>query len=128
MSGLEPCQLLCFLRYEIFSRELFSSDEFWSSDIGQTDRQTDRQKVLHKSPPCISTGVLKKAVFPFQTLPRPAFLFQYTYVRPNVPTFQICFTCITCSLCLSVTFRTSRHLHIIFFRHQNCRICGKTCS
>ncbi len=27
---------------------------------GRTDRQTDRQKAMHMSPPCISTGVLKK--------------------------------------------------------------------
>ena len=27
---------------------------------GQTDRQADRWKVTHKSPPCISTGGLKK--------------------------------------------------------------------
>ncbi len=41
-----------FARYE-----LFSSLEFWSSDIGQTDGQ----KAMHKSPPCICTDVLKKA-------------------------------------------------------------------
>ena len=34
---------------------IFQSPEFWSSD-----RQTDGQKAMHKSPPCISTGVLKK--------------------------------------------------------------------
>ncbi len=66
MSGLEPCQLLCFLRYEIFSSELFSSHEFWSSDIGQTDRQ----KAMHMSPPCISTGVLKNLqIFSYLSVP-----------------------------------------------------------
>ncbi len=50
-------------------------NRFWSSDTRQTDcrvgfgqvtnfwssdtRQTDRQKAMHKSPPCIGTGVLK---------------------------------------------------------------------
>ena len=36
--------------------------EFWSSDNGQTYRQTDRQKARHMSPPCISTGVLKNSI------------------------------------------------------------------
>ncbi len=43
----EKTGLLYFPRYE-----LLSSFEFWSSDYGQ--------KAMHKSPPCISTGVLKK--------------------------------------------------------------------
>ncbi len=38
----------------------FGQVEFWSSDTRQTDRQTDGQKAMHMSPPCISTGVLKK--------------------------------------------------------------------
>ena len=48
----KTCQLPCCFRYE-----LFSSLEFWSSDI----RQTDGRKAMHMSPPCISTGVLKNA-------------------------------------------------------------------
>ncbi len=34
--------------------------EFFSSNLGLvTDRQTDRQKAMHNTPPCISTGGLK---------------------------------------------------------------------
>ena len=29
---------------------------------GQTDRQTDGQKAIHKSPPCMSTGGLNKII------------------------------------------------------------------
>ena len=36
--------------------EVWSSDRFKSGDI----RQTDRQKAMHMSPPCMRTGVLKK--------------------------------------------------------------------
>ena len=36
----------------------FASFEFWSSDTGQTDGQ----KAMHMSPPCISTGVLKNDI------------------------------------------------------------------
>ena len=39
--------------------EFWSSDTFWSSDAGQTDRQ----EAMHLSPPCISTGVLKNCSF-----------------------------------------------------------------
>ena len=42
-----------FSRYDFFSSESFSID-FWPSD-----RQMGRQKVMHKSSPCISTGGLK---------------------------------------------------------------------
>ncbi len=43
--------------------KLLPINEFWSSlNFGPvTDGQTDGQKVMPKSPPCISTGVLKKA-------------------------------------------------------------------
>ncbi len=58
MSGPKTCQLLCHL------------PEFWSSDTWSfgpvtgfgpvtPDGQTDRQKAMHMSPPCICTGVLK---------------------------------------------------------------------
>ena len=40
------CQLQYFPRNDLFSSELFSSPD------GQTDRQTDRQKATHMSPPC----------------------------------------------------------------------------
>ena len=47
----------CIASCEYIARyELFSSLGFWSSDI----RRTDGQKAMHKSPPCIRTGVLKK--------------------------------------------------------------------
>ncbi len=52
---LETCQLLCCLW-----NGLLPGFEFWSSDTRQTDRLTDGQKAMHKSPPCLSTGVLKK--------------------------------------------------------------------
>ncbi len=58
---------VCFLKYELFS-----------SHLGLclvTDRQTDRQKAMHKSPPCISTGVLKNGTFRISTQhPIPLFL------------------------------------------------------
>ena len=38
---------------------MFQSPEFWSS-YRWTDRRTDRQKAMYKSPLCICTGVIKK--------------------------------------------------------------------
>ncbi len=37
----------------------FGQVELWSSDT----RQTDGQKAMHMSPPCISTGVLKNTQY-----------------------------------------------------------------
>ncbi len=47
-----------------FQRYEFLSSDFWSSlNFGQvTDRQTDIQKAMHMSPPCISTGVLNESI------------------------------------------------------------------
>ncbi len=52
ISG-QPCIGSSFARYE-----LFSSTEVWSSDIRQV---TDRQRVMHISPQCVCTGVLKNS-------------------------------------------------------------------
>ncbi len=52
--AIEPCNLNHFLKYEFWwSDKLFSSLN--------SDEVTDRQKVMHMSPPCIRTGVLKKS-------------------------------------------------------------------
>ena len=47
--------------------------EFFSSNLGLvTDRQTDRQKAMHKSPPYMSTGGLKNHSIPmiFSSFPK----------------------------------------------------------
>ena len=47
----------------IFSRDLviFSPMNYFLVTDGQTDKQTDRRKATHKSPPYMSTGGLKNA-------------------------------------------------------------------
>ncbi len=54
MSNLQIHKLNHFLRYEFWS-----SHELWSSEFWSSHRRRDRQKVMHMSQPCISTGVLK---------------------------------------------------------------------
>ncbi len=52
-----------------------TSSEFWSSHR-QTDRQTDRQKAMHMSPPCISTGVLNNIMITMSK-----YLLETVYIR-----------------------------------------------
>ncbi len=49
----------------------------------QTDRQADRQKAMHTSPPCIRTGGLKKSDVPFG----------YTNVRPYCSIHTVSIVC-----------------------------------
>ncbi len=56
VSHLSVCLSVCLGLWE-----LSKSCEFFSSDFFRwTVRQTDRQKTMHKSPSCISTGGLNK--------------------------------------------------------------------
>ncbi len=61
------CNLM--LTGKIWRTKIASQSDFWSSDFWSSlifgpvmDGQTDRQKVMHKSPPCIRTGGLNNWV------------------------------------------------------------------
>ena len=70
-----------FLRYE-----LFSSLNFGQITDGQTDRQTDRQKVMYMSPLCISTGVLKNLQKRYHNSVNELLSYVCGYAGPGGPT------------------------------------------